>query len=80
MAYWDGEKIVHSKPGDCPQYPGWQEIDCGCCSGIEWGGEYPRECRACGGGGFVYHHFSSGVLAQYPGGPLLGKTTKKEKA
>lgn len=24
---------------------------CGCCAGIEWGGEYPVECSACAGSG-----------------------------
>ncbi len=81
MAYWDSakQKIVEWQPRPCKEYPGWQEEDCGCCNGIEWGGEYPRECRDCGGSGIVFHHVKSGVLALYPGGPFLGRLSNKEK-
>jgi hypothetical protein len=48
---------------------GW--VSCGCCAGLEWGGEYPRECRSCGGNGQVYR-YPSGRLALWPGGPLMG--------
>ena len=74
MAHWDSENnmIIHSKPQKCALYPGWEIIDCGCCNGVEWGGEYPRECKSCGGGGFVFHHITSGILAMYPGGPFVG--------
>ncbi len=61
---------------ECESYPGWLEIDCGCCGGIMWGGDYPRECDQCNGGGYLFLHQKSGVLAQWPGGPFLGKMSK----
>ena len=73
MAYWDGEQIHYAKPTPCEVYPNWDVIDCGCCVGIEWGGEYPIECNRCGGSGWIYNHRKSGTLAQYPGGPFCGK-------
>jgi hypothetical protein len=73
MAYWDGKKIVYWEPRTVEGIDGWEEIDCGCCKGIEWGGEYPRECRRCGGGGVIWRHKKSGVLAEYPGGKFLGR-------
>lgn len=77
MAYWNGNKIVYF-PTKLNRYnPAWEEIDCGCCAGIEWGGEYPRECRRCGGGGISFHHIQSDILALYPGGPFVGKLPNK---
>ena len=75
MAYWDSKKgkIVGWPTEQVEEYPGWEIIDCGCCNGLEWGGEYPRTCNHCGGDGSLWHHKSSGVLADYPGGPLRGK-------
>lgn len=75
MSFWDyqQEKIVAFPTTPCKDYPGWEEVDCGCSNGLEWGGEYPRECRHCGGNGVLYHHIKSGVLAQYPGGPFAGR-------
>lgn len=52
--------------------PGWLDVDCGCCGGLEWGGEYPRECTACGGSGRYALHEETGTIALYPGGPFLG--------
>ena len=49
---------------------GW--IDCGCCAGVEWGGDYPRECDRCGGAGRIWR-YPSGVLAWWYGGPLCGR-------
>ena len=79
MAYWDEEKgtIVCAPPEPHPHYEGWNVIDCGCCAGIEWGGGGARECRTCGGGGFICHHLKSGVLAWYPGGPFVGSTVRR---
>ncbi|MFW6173108.1 MAG: hypothetical protein ACOC5T_05130 [Elusimicrobiota bacterium] len=77
MAYWDGEKIVYFPPEESTEYPGWEIIDCGCCNGIEWGEEYPKECRSCGGSGVLYRHKKSGTLALYPGGPFAGKSEKQ---
>ena len=73
MSHWDGSKIVRwpTKPS---RVPGWEEIDCGCCSGLEWGGEYPRECLRCNGG-VIFRHKKSGALALYPGGPFVGRET-----
>ncbi len=78
MAYWDSEKktIVRVKPEPYPDHPGWWYIDCGCCAGLEWGGDYPRECHDCNGSGFVAYHEDSGALAEYPGGPFLGSMGK----
>ena len=73
MAYWDGKKIVRFKPRLNEYYPGWLEIDCGCCNGLCWGGEYPQECPDCNGEGRYFRHTKSGVLAEYPGGPFLGR-------
>ena len=57
---------------------GWISKNCGCCFGIEWGGDYPRECRICGGDGIIYLHVLSGVLSQWPGGPFVGKEPVKK--
>lgn len=73
MAWWDGQKINYWRSELSKQYPGWEEIDCGCCAGIQWGGEYPRECLSCDGSGVLFHHIKSGVLALWPGGPFKGR-------
>ena len=80
MSYWDCAQslIVRFKPEEIADYPGWQLIDCGCCNGIEWGGDFPRECRRCGGSGVIYRHKRSGVLADYPGGPFRGRDVPEE--
>lgn len=59
-------------------HPGWEHINCGCCAGIKWGGDRPRECTDCDGMGFLWKHIKSGALAQYPGGPFLGSEPKDE--
>jgi hypothetical protein len=76
MAYWDSQtgKIVESKPTPIAGYPGWVEIDCGCCSGLQWGGEQPMECDLCCGRGYYAKHLATGTLAEYPGGRLLGRS------
>jgi hypothetical protein len=73
MAYWDykQKKIIHSKPKPIKGYPGWEEVDCGCCGGIQWGGEFPEECDNCNGSGYYCKHIKSGALAKYPGGPFV---------
>ncbi len=75
MAYWDSdrEEIIYRKSKPYPDYPDWEMIDCGCCAGIMWGGEYIRECNRCACEGWIAHHKPSGVLAHYPGGPFCGK-------
>lgn len=57
---------------------GWIEVACGCCAGLEWGGVYPRECRDCGGSGFLIVHKRTGRIADYPGGPFRGQLCRKE--
>jgi len=59
-----------------PGYPAWDLIACGCCAGLEWGGEYPRECNDCNGTGSYARHRRTGVLAEWPGGRLLGRDSK----
>ncbi len=71
MSSWNGEKIIEFPAKQSPVWPKWDEIDCGCCMGIEWSAGYvPKECKRCGGSGFVYKHRKSDVTAQYPGGPF----------
>ena len=55
-----------------PDKPTWAVSGCGCCHGLEWGGEEPRECRDCGGSGGVYVHLPTGSVALWPGGPFNG--------
>jgi len=75
MAYWHSKirQIIYLPDRPCLDYPGWVEIDCGCCGGTEWGGDVPQECRKCKGNGVVYRHTASRVLAESPGGLFLGK-------
>lgn len=49
----------------------WIQIECGCCGGLEWGGESPRECKECRGTG-ILHVSENDRIALYPGGPFLG--------
>lgn len=74
MSHWDSARqlIVRWPDEKIPEYPGWTRIDCGCCAGIKWGGETPRDCTSCGGCGMICRHDATGTLAMYPGGPLLG--------
>ena len=65
-------------PEKIPGYPGWIQFACGCCAGIMWGGDHPQECNHCWGSGFIALHKKSGVLALYPGGPLLGRLSREE--
>ena len=75
MSFWDSTqgRVIHFPPEEWPDQPGWWRLDCGCCMGLEWGGEYPRECKTCGGNGWVAWHEKSKVLAWYPGGPFRGR-------
>ena len=68
MAFLKDGKIIYYPTRKCKEYPKWDEIDCGCCNGIEWGGEEPRECRRCNGSGKIFQHRKSKVFAEYPGG------------
>jgi hypothetical protein len=75
MAHWDSENgiIVRHPPEEVAGYPEWEMQDCGCCNGLEWGGDEPIECRKCDGNGVIYHHKISGIDALYIGGPLIGR-------
>jgi len=70
MAHWNGKTIIYTPPVPYPRHPGWSLIDCGCCGGLQWGGETPRECHRCGGNGTLAQHKRTGVIALYPGGPF----------
>jgi hypothetical protein len=49
----------------------WLQIECGCCAGLQWGGEYPRECLDCDGTGLLWVS-PKDRLKQWPQGPFLG--------
>ena len=73
MSYWDSKnlKVVRFPPEQWSKdYPLWDRIDCECCAGIKCGGASPEECDRCKGNGMLASHFSSGVIALYPGGPF----------
>lgn len=70
MSHWDGKNIIRWPTVQDENYPSWDVIDCGCCHGLQWGGEEPIECKKCGGGSVIYKHRKSGVTAKYPGGPF----------
>ncbi len=70
------------------EYPGWNRITCGSCSGHGQVGDYgmfgtdfngPDECEACGGSGYIWEHLRSGSYAQWPGGPFLGRQPKPRR-
>ena len=76
MSYWDSTTKTVIKFKTLPwgkKYPNWQMLDCGCCAGIQWGGDEPRECKRCDGSGVLALHRHSRVLAHYPGGPFVGQ-------
>lgn len=75
MAFWSAnqQRIIYYKPEFIGENESWLRIDCGCCHGLTWW--TGNECRYCDGTGFICKHIESGVLAQYPGGPFLGRET-----
>ena len=73
MSSWNGKDIERWEPMTFPDRPGWVAVDCGCCNGIVWGGCEPEPCGECWETGWLYIHASSGVMAEWPGGPLRGK-------
>jgi len=75
MSYWDTTtgRVVSHLDEPWPDYPGWVRVDCVCCNGLAWGGEYPRECSYCEGAGQYAKHVASGMLAEYPGGRAMGR-------
>jgi hypothetical protein len=80
MAYFDSKtlQIVYRPPRKWSGYRGWLDIDCGCCNGIQWGGEDPRECRTCEGTGRWAVHVKSGLLKLWPGGSIIGSMLDTE--
>ena len=72
MSGWNGTDVVRYPPRTADGYPGWVFGDCGCCNGIQWGGEEPRECDLCWATGWRCIHIPSRSIAVYPGGPFLG--------
>lgn len=81
MAYWDvtTKRIVHWPDKPIEGYDGWTWRDCGCSGGLQWGGDFPHECRSCGGSGAFAVHVASGLIAAWPGGPALGRLSKEEQ-
>jgi hypothetical protein len=71
---WNGREMTHppAEPWLDELYSGWLWVNCGCCGGLQWGGESPRECGACNGGGWFAVHLQSGRGARWPGGPFNG--------
>jgi len=61
-----------SKPLLHDQDPDWWLIDCDCCGGLQWGGDFARLCGVCGGSSSVYLHAPTLRVAAYPGGPIRG--------
>lgn len=78
MAYYDQglNRIVYWPSEPYSGFSGWRRVDCGCCAGIKWGGEYPQECNC--NGGWIALHVKSGRFAAYPGGPFVGRQTDRE--
>lgn len=67
----------------------WRQERCSGCgghgivSGYTLGGTDfvgAEECDDCNGGGVIYIHRRTGTIAEYPGGRLLGRLSKKEKS
>ena len=79
MAYYNKETGTIEDLPPRPAYgcPGWEAIDCGCCSGIPWGSMTGESCNRCGGLGRIFRHKESGVVAEYPGGKFLGREPRK---
>ena len=48
-----------------------KSMECGCCNGLRWCGEYPVECSDCGGSGFIFITEHDRII-DYPGGPFRG--------
>lgn len=80
MSHWDStqQKIVRWPTEPVVGYPGWFGVDCGCCAGIEWGGETPETCDRCGGSGMIFVHAESLRTAEYPGGRLTGSLARED--
>lgn len=63
----------------------WRKVTCYACGGHGQVPDYgrgrdfygPKECERCNGSGDVSIS-SGGAIAQWPGGPLIGRLTKQE--
>lgn len=62
----------------CPNCDGHGMVSDYGAFGLDFEG--PAECDDCGGNGSIVRYVKSGVLAQYPGGPLLGRDAKPRAA
>lgn len=81
MASWNGSEVVYFKPKLVPEHPDWVGLDCGCCGGFEWSAVAEAvECRDCNARGIRWVHVPTGTVAEWPGGPLLGRAGKHELA
>lgn len=65
-----------------PRYPGWYRIKCYGCRGygvVNAGylEVVPAECSECNGCGSLWKHKESGAIAQWPGGPFVGRELYK---
>ena len=64
MSYWDHYTLSIITLPDHDLGNGWVQKDCGCCNGIQWGGNEPIDCNICDGKGYYSKHKESGVLAK----------------
>lgn len=64
----------------------WRTEPCPGCSGFGVVARYtlggsdfdgPEECEDCNGSGVQWVHRRTGTIAQYPGGPLMGRHAAK---
>lgn len=55
-------------------HPGWRSESCYMCRGCGYRGiDAVMTCSTCKGNGGWWKHCSTGTLAEWPGGPLIGK-------
>ena len=71
-AEWEAEAVAWRARLAALKAKGWREVSCGCCGGLQWGGEEPRECLDCNASG-TYWVTPGGRTALYPGGPFTGR-------
>lgn len=82
MSHWDSatQQIVRWPTRESRDFPGWVEVDCGCCAGIQWGAgdQGPRGCDRCNESGVIHLHVASLRTAEWPGGPLTGRVSRDD--